>query len=317
MNVKLSDIGQTLIIGVSGFIGRHIARHCNAEGTKLVGLSNRRPEGINFDDFHHGRSETTGLLAQALEGCENVVYLGGTSRPALGMERITDEITRESNHVIDVAQICADLGVKRFIFASSGGTVYGVSPSRPVHENQETRPINLYGLSKVVAEHGIRLVGERAGMSAISLRISNPFGPGQVMRSGQGFIAACFAAAKTGVPLKIWGDGTVIRDFIYINDVAKAVMSALQSDIHSHAINIGAGKGVSLNDICPLVAEVTGRKIRLEFEASRKVDVPKIVLSIEKAGRLLSWKPTTTLSQGLQATSSWWESKNFEDPIKE
>lgn len=302
--------GRTLIIGISGFLGSHIVASMRRSRMPVIGLAPRPPADALLDDFFAGRSETTDLVDEALEGCENVIYLGGTSRPALGMTRISDEIDRESNHVIDLAELCAKRGIKRFVFASSGGTVYGlVGRDSVITEQTPTMPISTYGLAKLVVEHGLRLISRRTGMVGVSLRVSNPYGPRQYVKAGQGFIAAACGAAVNGTPLKLWGDGSIVRDFLYVDDVADAFVQSLTVESGFELLNIGSGEGHSLIEVCRRIEAVGGTTIDIRFEPGRPVDTPNVVLSNQRAVERLDWRPKVPLDQGLARTLAWWEAQ--------
>lgn len=295
-------IGPTLIIGAAGYLGRHIARKLAERGVSVVGLASRPPEGVAFARFHVGRTELAGLLDEALEGCVNVVFAGGTTRPGSAMRTISAELATEAGHVIDVAELCAARGVGRFVFLSSGGAIYGRTDAAMINEGHPTEPISSYGLGKLVAEHGLRLVGLRSQMRAISLRIANPYGPGQQVKGSQGFVAAVVRAACTGEPLEIWGDGSVVRDFVYVEDVAEAAVLALAADVPSGAINIGSSVGVSLVGLVDLFERLSGRRMSPVYLPGRGVDVPRVVLDISRARNVLDWMPAHSLEDGLALT---------------
>jgi len=291
-----------LIIGVAGFIGSHVAARLCAAGFDVVGLASRRPADIPFARFHIGRSELVGALTAAVEGCDTVVFAGGASRPGSAMRSLGAEIDAEAGHLLDTAEICATRGTKRFVFVSSGGAVYGPTAVGRIPETHPTQPISSYGLAKLVAEHGLRLIGARTGMKVLSMRIANPFGPGQIVKGAQGFVAALVQAARTATPLEIWGDGRVVRDFIYIDDMSDAFVAALRAQVGDEIINIGSGTGALLADIVALARELSGRPIDVEYKPPRAVDVPRAVLDISKAHRLLGWRPTLSLRDGLRMT---------------
>jgi|FEC22Drversion2_1045045.scaffolds.fasta_scaffold00233_53 UDP-glucose 4-epimerase len=295
-------VGPTLIIGAAGFLGRHIARRLTAEGIPVVGLGSRRPGDIPFSRFHIGRTELAGLLDEALEGCVNVVFAGGTTRPGAPMRTIGAELASEAGHVIDVAELCAARGVARFVFLSSGGAIYGRTDATRIEETHPTEPISSYGLAKLVAEHGLRLVGLRSGMRVISLRIANPYGPGQMVRGSQGFVAAVVRAARGQQTLEIWGDGSVVRDFVYVDDVAESVILALMADVPSTVINIGSSVGVSLVELLATFERLSGSRMTPVFLPERGVDVPRVVLDIGRARALLGWQPAHSLERGLALT---------------
>jgi UDP-glucose 4-epimerase len=295
-------VGSTLVIGAAGYLGRHIARRLAADSVPVVGLASRRPGDIAFNRFHVGRTELAGLLEDALDGCVNVVFAGGTTRPGSPMRTISAELATEAGHVIDIAELCAARGVARFVFLSSGGAVYGRTDAATIDENHPTEPISSYGLGKLVAEQGLRLVGLRSDMRVISLRIANPYGPGQLVRGSQGFVAAVVRAARGEQRLEIWGDGSVVRDFVYVDDVAEAVVLALAADVPSTVINIGSGVGVSLVELLATFERLSGCRMTPVFLAGRGVDVPRVVLDIGRARALLGWSPVHSLEEGLALT---------------
>lgn len=295
-------VAPTLVVGAAGYLGSRIARSLAESGVIVVGLASRLPDEVSFSRFHVGRTELAGLLDEALEGCTNVVFAGGTTRPGSPMRSISAELAAEAGHVIDVAELCAARGVDRFVFLSSGGAVYGPTGAAMIDESHPTEPISSYGLGKLVAEHGLRLVGLRSGMRTISLRIANPYGPGQQVKGGQGFVAALVRAARTGGPIEIWGDGSVVRDFVFVDDVVEAAMRALAADVPSAPINIGSSVGISLLELVDVFERLSGRRVPAVHLPGRGVDVPRVVLDISRARAGLGWTPAHTLEEGLALT---------------
>ena len=207
-----------------------------------------------------------------------------------------------------VAEACADVGVKRFVFTSSGGTVYGPVRTHPRPETESNTPLNAYGVTKLATEHFLRLLSASSTISTSVLRVSNPYGPGQLARRGQGFVAATMNAAHTGTPLEIWGDGSVVRDFIYVGDVADAFAAACRSVNAFDLVNISFGAGASLKDICNGVEAATGRKLNIQYTGGRPADVPTSVLDNSRARDVLNWRPQVSLEDGLKRTAAWWQS---------
>lgn len=301
---NLTDRPRTLIIGAAGFLGRSIADGLTKSGFPVVGLASRKPDGIAFDRFHIGRSELIGTLLAAVDGCECVIFSGGTTRPGSSMTNISAELDSEAGHIIDIAEICAARGIKKFIFISSGGAIYGQTNEHLIAETHPTRPVSNYGLVKLVAEHGLRIVSERTGLVTLSLRVANPFGSGQIVKGGQGFIAALISAVKNDKPVQLWGDGSVVRDFLHVSDVVRAIMAGVTSDCKSDVLNIGSGTGHSMLEVIDCFEVVLGRKIRREFLPGRNIDVSRVVLDISRAVELLSWTPRLSLESGMRLALS-------------
>ena len=200
--------------------------------------------------------------------------------------------------------------ISKIIFSSSGGTIYGESSSEINYESNLERPINFYGYTKLLNEQALRLLSLKYSFQSISLRISNPYGPGQLSKSGQGFVAAAMSSLFSFKPLRIWGDGLTVRDFIYIDDVASAFISSVKYDGTNLIANISSSVGYSLLDICEAINKISSRELDIVFEPSRVFDVSKNVLSNIVAQNFLDWTPKVGMDLGLAETYSWWRGFN-------
>lgn len=233
---------------------------------------------------------------------ECIVYAAGSLSPASQVSSIAQLLTREVLPTIELAEQAARLKVPNFVFISSGGTVYGHTKIVPTDEDVRTAPINAYGMIKVQAEQALMEVSRRSGMRVIILRVSNPYGPGQQGTRRLGFIAAAIEAALRQEPLTIWGDGQSTRDFVYLTDVAQAVLLSARHEGESGIFNIGAGTEASLLSIVELVGLLSGIALSVRHEPARSVDVRRSCLSIDKARELLNWSPKVLLEAGILAT---------------
>lgn len=301
---------NVLVIGGAGFIGRHVCVAFAASGARVVAMDIAPPSADGNYEWISGSISDPTLLASAAAGCHTVVFLANASLPGSAIANLSSEVQSHVRDTVGAAEICATLGVKQFIFASSGGTVYGHEPSdgSALDESAATQPRNAYGVSKLAIEHYLRLLGlQKDGFRTVSLRISNPYGQGQRASRGQGFIAAAMQNAMAGTPMEIWGDGTVERDFLHVTDVARAFLHAESAENLPAVVNIGSGVGVSLRDILKQVEAATHRKIQTTYLEGRAIDVKRNVLDISCAARTLGWRPTVTLADGLAQTAEWWK----------
>lgn len=302
-------IRKVLVVGGSGFIGRHVVRAVRGTGATVVGMDIAPPRGDQDDlPWVIGSVSDPALFATAAAGCDAVIFLANSSLPNTANFDLAAEVGAHVQVTVKAAEICNDQGVKRFVFASSGGTVYGHDSTAPLDEEAMTRPRNAYGVSKLAIEHYLRLIGDMRAMSTVSLRISNPYGEGQRALRNQGFVAAAMQHALAGTTMPIWGDGSVERDFLHVEDVAAAFVAALSADNPPPTINIGSGKAVSLREIIEQIEAVTGLVVPVAYEPGRPVDVKRNVLDIRRASRSLGWMPRVTLAQGLERTAAWWRS---------
>ncbi|WP_296721668.1 NAD-dependent epimerase/dehydratase family protein [Erythrobacter sp.] len=301
-----------LVIGAAGFIGRNVVqrllsvnRHVTAMDIKP--LAPGTFHGEKWLSWAAGPADDRSALAASLKNCENVIYLVSGSLPATANAHLAHEVQHHVAETLAVAEFCEQHGMKSFVFSSSGGTVYGLDSEEPIPETAPTSPRNAYGVSKLAIEHYLRLITEIRSMRTISLRISNPYGIGQVAKRAQGFVAAAMNAAWSGETLSIWGDGSVIRDYLFVSDVADAISMALDYDGAESVMNIGSGKGYTQTEIIAGIEQISKRKIKVDYTPSRKIDVRSNVLSIERAAIELGWHPQTSLPEGLAKTWAWWE----------
>ena len=137
------------------------------------------------------------------------------------------------------------------------------------------------------------------------LRIANPFGPYQIAWKGQGFIAAAIARALSGQQIEIWGDGSVTRDFIFIDDVIDAFEAAARDTSDHRVFNIGTGEGRRLDDVLALIERILDVKMNIKRLPSRSLDTPISVLAIDRAREVLNWSPKTPFETGLARTIEW------------
>lgn len=297
---------HTLIVGASGFLGSNLLERLIRHDLDPIGIGPRAPElSIQIPAFLTGKSYKL-ELEDLLQQCRSVIYLGGRSKPALGWDTMSEEINTEASRVLDLAAKCSNCGVEQFVFASSGGTIYGRSPEANL-ESDAARPLNTYGLSKLIAETGLRYISRTTDLNVLVLRISNPYGPRQIVKGGQGFVAAAINAVLGGASLTVWGDGSTVRDFVFIDDVTRAFQLALDHDARFDVLNVSSGIGTPLSEICQLLEKISSRKIKVEYESARSVDVPINILDNTLANKKLGWHPQVGLADGLEATLDWWE----------
>ena len=301
---------HVLVVGGGGFIGRHVCEAFRADGARVAVMDVAPPPSDSPYEWISGSVSDPSMMAAACSDCTTVVFLANASLPGSAIANLSTEVQSHVRDTVRAAEMCAALGVKKFLFASSGGTVYGHEPEdgSPLDENAAARPRNAYGVSKLAIEHYLRLLSyQDNGMDAVSLRISNPYGEGQRAMRGQGFIAAAMQNAMNDAPMEIWGDGSVERDFLHVSDVAQAFLRAEKAQEPPSVVNIGSGQAISLRDILGLVEAATERKIATTYLSGRTIDVRRNVLNIDLAKKSLGWEPSVTLTAGLERTAAWWK----------
>lgn len=300
---------RVLVLGAAGFIGSHLCPALRRTGCDVVGFGRGAcppwAEGdggftwISGDFAEHERT------AAAAAGCSLVYHLIGGTSPAVSNLDPLDDLATLTGTVAFLDRLRA-APPRRLVFVSSGGTVYGVPRSLPIPEDAPTEPISAYGINKLAIEKYLHLYARLHGLDACVLRVANPFGERQVSRRQQGVVAAFMHAAVAGEPLTIWGDGAVVRDYVYVGDVVTALLRAGTAErLGSRIFNIGAGQGRSVRDVADAVEAVSGRRLERLFRPARPVDVPSVVLDVSRAREELGWVPATPWEEALERTYRW------------
>jgi UDP-glucose 4-epimerase len=204
---------------------------------------------------------------------------------------------------VSVMEAMRDAGVQRVVFTSSGA-VYGEQAEQPVREDQIPNPQSPYAVSKLAAEYYVRTIGALWGIETVILRIFNAYGPGQNLPPSHPPVVPRFLhQALHGGSLVIFGSGGQTRDFVYVDDVVEAlVTAATAADVDRRVINVGAGSETSVNDLVALVAKVTGQEVELLHSPAESGGVSRLYADVSVARRLLDYEPRVDLAQGLRLT---------------
>ena len=304
---RMAASGVIGVFGANGFIGRHVVRRLAAEGARVIAFGREFPA-----DFHDavGRGVETRRVDindelethVTLQGVTHVVQLINTSNPAMGNRRVVSDLQLNVVPQVSFIESCIMAGVRNFVFVSSGGTVYGIPQQWPIPETHPTEPLNSYGLCKLMVEHYLSMLSRGTDLGYTILRVSNPFGPGQVSYKGQGLIPAVLQRAAEQSPVTIIGDGKTERDYIYIEDVVDAMVSCLKREPLCDIVNIGSGRGRTVLEVVEAIEQVLGRPIERHFTEGRATDTPSNVLDVSKAARLLDWHPKTDFHEAVRLT---------------
>ena len=302
---------KCLILGGAGFIGSHLAQGLLAEGHQVRIFDRPNlllPPDLRADpriEWFEGDFLNQDELALAVAGTEIVFHLVSATLPKSSNDNPVYDV--ESNiigtlRLLDIARLN---GVRRVIFASSGGTVYGLPQSLPITESHPTQPLVSYGIAKLAIEKYLHMYQVLHGVEYCVLRLANPFGERQRVSAAQGAVAVFLHRALHGETIHIWGDGSVTRDYIYIKDAISAFIKAMSWQGSQRVFNIGSGQGLSLNDILAAMEKLLGRPVTRSYEPARNFDVPVNVLDITCARQHLAWAPEVSFHDALVNTLAW------------
>ena len=290
---------RVLVIGGSGFVGRHLIEGLLGDGLRVRCLDIHSPE-LDHENLEslEGSFTDQSVLDAALEGCDAVYHLASSTIPKTSNQDPVSDVQVNLVGTLGLMDAARRHEIDRFIYISSGGTVYGKPQSLPVPETHPTEPMCSYGVVKLAVEKYLEMYRRLYGMRTCAVRLSNPYGPHQSPHKGQGVIAAFCHRAVHGKPIQIWGDGSVVRDYIHIDDVVSALMAVLMSEQATGAINVGAGRGHSLLEVIDCVERACGT-VEKRFFPGREFDVPAVYLDTTKARSILGWEARVGLAEGV------------------
>lgn len=293
------------ITGALGYLGRNLAAFLLEKKHKvyLCDVVRTREAARLVDMGGEFMCQDSCRLSPAalgkLKRCATVIHLACATTPATSEADPASDIRLNLAGTAALLRDCGDAGIKKFIFASSGGTVYGAPEKLPVTEASLTEPTNMHGAMKLASEVYIKAFSAKYGFDFALLRIANLYGPRQKYKTLFGAAAVFTQAVLEGKPIHVWGSGGTTRDYIYIDDTVSAFEAAVRCEAVKGIFNVSTGKGTSLNALIRLIENVTGRKAKVEYLHSRRLDVPASVLSSRKLGRVSGWQPATSLREGI------------------
>lgn len=293
---------RVLVTGGSGFLGQHIVPAL-VRGGHFVRVLDRFASAKEAaqcgSELCIGDLRDRDVLERALTAIDVIVHLACTTVPQTSEERRIDDVHSNIETTLLLLECAVRSGVRRFIFASSGGTVYGEPHILPIPEEHPAKPVCSHGVMKLAIENYLEIFRRLTGLDAIALRMANPYGPGQGIKL-QGFIGVLLRRLKQGKPIEVWGNGSVVRDFVHVSDVATAFEYVVSGRGVSSVYNVGSSKGRSLLEVIAIAEKILSQKIPVKWLQGRPFDVPVNVLDISRARRELGWMPVMSLEDGLR-----------------
>ncbi|CAM4027760.1 NAD-dependent epimerase/dehydratase family protein [Paracoccus yeei] len=298
---------RTLVIGGCGFIGSHIVDKLLERG-HLVRVLDMRPELYRLPllgvEYVMGSFCDEATLEAALQDVDSVVHTASTTVPSTANLDPIHDIGTNLISTVRLLQVMREKSIKRLVFLSSGGTVYGIPQADMVTEDHPQNPISSYGIVKLAIERYLHMEQHLHGLEYVALRASNPYGPRQGQLGLQGIIGNYLWKVSKGEQIEVWGDGSIIRDFIHVQDLAELAALTVKAPICGF-FNAGSGQGTSVNQIVSLTAKVTGQNLQPIYKPGRGFDVPRIILDITRIRQATDWSPVITLEEGFRDSWNW------------
>jgi UDP-glucose 4-epimerase len=248
-------------------------------------------------DFNNER-----LVADALSDADYVFHYISSTTPATAINNPVYDIESNVIPTVKLLQSAVKYEVKKIIFASSGGTVYGDPKRIPVTESFPLNPQTPYAISKVAIERYLNYFYRVYGLDYLTIRYSNPYGERQNPYGTQGVIPIFLNIIKKGEGPVIYGDGNSVRDYIYINDAIDATLLLLKKDNPDKIFNVGSGNGTSLNELITIMSTITGQSISPNYVPDNRGGLQKIVLDVSKIKQSVGWTPKVSSHEGIRRT---------------
>ena len=299
---------KVCLIGGAGFIGTNIALSLDGKADlKLVDRDaanmQRLKKLLKSDaEFQTGNLCRDMDLDALVKGTDTLFHLVSTTKPANANQDIPGEIQDNIVFTSRLLEACVRNKVKKIVFFSSGGTIYGRDAECPIKEDAETKPISSYGMHKLAIEKMLYLYNYLYGIDNRVIRLSNPYGPYQRPDGQLGVAAAFVYRVLTGTPVEIYGDGSNVRDFIYIDDAVKGIMNVAFGNSRQRVFNLGSGRGTSINDLLETVCRIVGKTADIQYLPERKADVPENILDTERYTSCYGSLAETGLEEGIRMT---------------
>lgn len=300
-----------LVIGGNGFIGSHVVDALLRKGHFVRVLDrNERKDSIHNNDlkFFKGSVDDPVLLNIALSYVDIVLHCASSTVPFTSNIDPVGDVKSNLIASIQLLDAMKARHVNRIIYLSSGGAVYGHTEVEYINESHPTHPVSSYGIVKVAVENYLFMYEQIYGMKPIIIRPSNPFGEKQRSIGVQGIINTILYKMGKHEPVEIWGDGNIVRDFIYVSDLVELLVKSIESG-STGIYNAGGGnEGYTINEIIACIKQVTNKNFPILYRSSRPFDVNRVVLDINKAKKTFNWNPKINLEEGIARTANWMES---------
>lgn len=301
-------MADVLVVGGNGFIGTHVTDSLLRAGHDVTvfdmfGTVSPRWSEPGADLIDGNFLNETDVRA-AVRGRDVVLHLLSTTDPASAEGDPTLDVRTNVISSIFLFESCAEAGVGHVYFASSGGSIYGDQPGRRFREDSPTFPVSPYAIGKSTIENYLRYFNRKKGLRSTSLRISNPYGTRQNPRKRQGIIPIFLRRVRDGLPLTIMGDGNMVRDYIYVNDLADIIAKVITRGARQDLYNVGSGQPTSVMDVYHAIVSVTGRTPVIERTPTPPTYIDHVTLDVGRLHREFGPLGLTPLHEGIMRT---WE----------
>lgn len=295
---------RILVTGGSGFLGQHLCRALLSAGHELINIDLKPFSEVNTVV---GNILDEQLLDRVMAGQEVVFHLASLIQAGESVEKPKIYIENNILGTLAVLEAMRKHQVKKFLFSSSAA-IYGEPLRTPIQEDDRTIPINPYGVTKLAMEGLVSSYVYSYGITGVALRYFNLYGPGENHEPETHAIPRFIQQIARDEEVTVWGDGSNKRDYIYIDDVVKAHLLALNLHQGYHYINLSGKNATSVNEIIHTLEEIMGKKARVKNYPARSGDSQELFADSSKAKQVIGWEAETSIREGLKKTIEWFSS---------
>ena len=304
---------RIVLLGATGFIGTNLTRKLAEDPDNEIIVVGRNR--AHFADIGNCAFENVSFLRsdldvdsnfdKLLEKADVVYHLLSSTVPTTSNKHIPDELKSNVLLSANMFEACVHQGVKKVVFLSSGGTVYGKEANCPIVEETPTKPITSYGVQKITIEKLLYLYSYLYHLDYRVIRLSNPYGPYQRPNGVLGAVTTFTYKALRGEEIQVYGDGSVVRDFIFIDDAIRGIMNIVSGEAPHRVFNLGCGYGTSIKTVLDTIEKALGMELKVNYMESRAVDVPINYLDISRYENAFGKLNPVSLETGVRLTADF------------
>jgi len=302
-----------VLLGGSGFIGQSLIRYLEERNKRreyyVIIYDPIAPNFFSADDYCKGRIEERDKLGKLLNPNTTLIHLAHSSIPSESQDAPAQEFEENVIPLVGLLELLRTHPIKGLVYFSSGGTIYGEQKRRlPISEQAVCRPNSFYALAKLNMENLVKMAGELGWLNYLIIRPSNPYGPYQELLNRHGAVGKIFQCLFSGKEFSVYGKGDTVRDYIYIDDLISGLFWLLEKASWNQVLNLGTGKGTSLNQLIELCEKLAGSKLKKKRQKIRAIDIKYNVLDIGKLKKL-GWRAGYSLGPGLERTWGYFQER--------
>lgn len=297
---------NSVVIGANGFIGSHIVDALVKQGHKVTAFDRFSSDTTRFESdsvsIMAGDFLSRSDIETAVSGQDYVFHFLSTTTPATAEDDPTLDIRTNVAQTVELLEAVSAADVQHLYFSSTGGAIYGPQGLGTYSETDRAMPISPYGIGKLTIEHYLDYFRAKKGLASTSFRISNPYGPRQKAQTKQGLIPIALRNIQQGKPVVRFGDGSMVRDYVYVTDAVDMIVRTVGKDSEHNLYNIGSGHGISVNEVIATLQSITGENFDIIEMPVPSTFVDKVVLNTLRYTQEFGDQDLTPLDRGVQLT---------------